>query len=119
MKVQGIAGGEKVELAWKVTPEASNPDLGFLPSVIESAKADGGISMPALGSAGLRAMSLALADTSTELVKAGQFALKSGDADGAKRIAEEALKSDPNNAEAVSLLNAAKKAIEAGAADKP
>ena len=66
----------------------------------------------ALGSAGLRAMSFVLADTSTELVKAGQFALKSGEIANAKRIAEEALKSDPNNAEAISLLNAANKLLD-------
>ena len=46
------------------------------------------------------------------MVKSGQFALKSGEVESAIRIAEEALKSDPNNAEAVSLLNAAKKAAE-------
>ena len=116
--VRGTAAGKEVELMWVVKPEASNPDLGFLPNVIESAKLDAGISLPALGSAGLRAMSFALADTSTELVKAGQFALKSGETANAKRIAEEALKSDPNNAEAISLLNAANKLLESVPAGK-
>jgi len=111
--VRGTSAGKPVELTWNVKPEESNPDLAFLPSVVDSAKLDGGINLPALGSAGLRAMSFALADTSTELVKAGQFALKSGDTAGAKRIAEEALKSDPNNAEAITLLNAVKKLLEA------
>ncbi len=116
--VRGTSAGKNVELSWNVKPEESNPDLGFLPTVIESAKLDGGINMPALGSAGLRAMSFALADTSTELVKAGQFALKAGETANAKRIAEEALKSDPNNAEATSLLNAAKKLLESVPAGK-
>ena len=111
--VKGTSAGKPIELTWNVKPEESNPDLAFLPTVVDSAKLDGGINLPALGSAGLRAMSYALADNSTELVKAGQFALKSGDNAGAKRIAEEALKSDPNNAEAISLLNAAKKLMEA------
>ncbi len=120
--MKGTAGGKQIELTWNVKPEVSNPDLAFLPRVVEAAKLDGGINLPALGSAGLRAMSFALADSSTELVKAGQFALKSGDIEGAKRIAEEALKSDPNNAEATTLLNAAKKLLEAnptGAAKAP
>ncbi len=116
--VRGTSGGKDVVLTWAVKPEESNPDLGFLPTVIESAKLDGGINLPALGSAGLRSMSFALADTATELVKAGQFALKSGETVNAKRIAEEALKSDPNNAEATSLLNAAKKLLEAVPAGK-
>lgn len=72
--VRGTSAGKEVALTWDVKPEESNPDLGFLPSVIESAKVDGGINLPALGSAGLRAMSFALADSATELVKAGQFA---------------------------------------------
>ena len=71
--VHGTSAGKEVELTWIVKPEQSNPDLGFLPSVIESAKLDGGISLPTLGSAGLRAMSFALADTATELVKAGEL----------------------------------------------
>ncbi len=116
--VQGTASGKNVTLAWDVTPEVSNPDMGFLASAVEAAQVDDGLTLPALGSAGLRAMSFVLADTSTEMVKAGEFALKSGEAEGAKQIAEEALKKDPNNTDAISLLNAAKKILEAIPAGK-
>ena len=116
--VHGTSAGKAVDLSWDVKPEPSNLDLGFLPTVIESAKLDGGLNLPALGSAGLRAMSFALADTASELVKAGEFALKSGETSNAKRIAEEALKSDPNNAEATSLLNAANKLLDSVPAGK-
>ncbi|MEO8272209.1 MAG: hypothetical protein ABI557_21035, partial [Aureliella sp.] len=54
-------------------------------------------------------MSYMLADNATAMVKAAEFALKSGDLESALRIAKEALKQDPNNAEAASLLEAAKK----------
>ena len=104
----GTGADSAVELTWKLAPETSNPDLGFLTAVVAEARRDGGASLPALGSSGLRAMSYMLADNATAMVKAGQFALKSGDVASARRIAEEALKQDPNNAEAASLLEAAK-----------
>ncbi|MCA9158915.1 MAG: hypothetical protein KDA72_11340, partial [Planctomycetales bacterium] len=113
------AAQSAVELSWKLTPEASNPDLGFLTAVVAEARRDGGVSLPALGSSGLRAMSYMLADNATAMVKAGQFALKSGDLESAQRIAKEALKQDPNNAEAAALLEAAKRVAESQSATVP
>ncbi|MCA9127294.1 MAG: hypothetical protein KDB22_09410 [Planctomycetales bacterium] len=110
--LKGTCAGHSVVVQADASPEASNPDMGFLTAVVERAAVDGGLSLPALGSDGLRAMSFALADSATAMVKSGQFALKSGQIDSAIRIAEEALKSDPNNAAAISLLNAARE--EAG-----
>ncbi|MCA9132737.1 MAG: hypothetical protein KDA45_06270, partial [Planctomycetales bacterium] len=108
--LRGVSGGAKaVEVALRVTPEASNPDMGFLAAVTEAAQRDGGLAMPALGSQGLRAMSYMFADNANAMVKAGQFALKSGEIESAIRIAQEALKQDPNNAEALSLLHAAQR----------
>ena len=108
--LRGVSAGQAVVVRGKAVPEASHPDMGFLTVVTESASRDGGLTLPALGSPGLRSMSYMLADSATSMVKSGQFALKSGEVESAIRIAEEALKSDPNNAEAISLLNAAKKA---------
>ncbi len=110
--IHGQVAGQLIDLSWSIKPEENNPDLAFLPAVVEAAQKDGGISMPALGSAGLRAMSLALAENSSDLVKSGRLALKSGDNEAALKIAEEALRQDPNNEEATALLNAAKKATE-------
>jgi tetratricopeptide (TPR) repeat protein len=119
VSLTGTAAGQEVQLEWQVSAEASNPDMGFLAAVVNQASRDGGVTMPALGSEGLRAMSYMLADNATSLVKAGEFALKSGDLDSAVRIAEEALKQDPSNAEARSLLNAAKKLAEADSSAVP
>jgi tetratricopeptide (TPR) repeat protein len=107
--IEGRVAGEAVELTWQVEPEDNHPDMAFLEGVISLASRDGGLTLPALGSEGLRAMSHMLADTSQELVRSGRFALKAGQVESAIRIAEQALKNDPNNAEAESLLNAAKK----------
>ncbi len=113
VKLQGTAAKQPVSLSWNVTAEASNPDMGFLASIVSQASRDGGVTLPALGSEGLRAMSYMFADNAAALVKAGEFAFKSGDLESAIRIAEEALKQDPNNAEAHSLLNAANQAVKA------
>ena len=103
IKLTSSIAGKPAVLSFKAVPEISNPDMGFLTAIVSSAEKDSGLTLPTLGSAGLREMSLMLADTSTEMVKSGRFALKSGDAQSALQIAEEALKSDPNNAEAISL----------------
>ncbi len=99
-----------MNLSWDVAPE-SNADLGFLVAVVERNQADGGLNLPALGSDGLRALSYSIADSATDLVKSGGFALRAGQHASAKKIAEEALKQDPNNSEAIGLLNAANKAL--------
>ena len=114
IQLHASSAGQAVDISWDAEPESSNPDMGFLASVTAQAARDGGLTLPALGSDGLRAMSFMLADSATEMVKSGQFALRAGQVDTAIRIAEEALKNDPNNAEAVSLLNAAQK--QAGSA---
>ncbi len=105
--VEATTAGKPVTLRWNLTPEASHPDMAFLPSVCDSAAKDEGRTLPALGSEGLRAMSYVMFDSSVSMVKAGEFALKSGQIDSAVRIAQEALKLDPNNAEAQALLDAA------------
>ena len=109
MVLKGQANGQAVSVRGQLKPEASHPDMGFLALVTDMASKDGGLTLPALGSEGLRAMSYVLADSATSMVKSGRFALKAGDIEGAIRIAEEALKSDPSNAEAITLLNAARK----------
>ncbi len=113
--VDASVAGKAVTLRWNLTPEESHPDMAFLPSVCDAAAKDEGRTLPALGSQGLRAMSYVMFDSSVSMVKAAEFALKSGEIDSALRIAEEALKLDPNNAEALSLLDAAKAAQQPAA----
>ncbi len=112
ISIVASVAGKSMQLAWNVTPEPSHPDLGFLTAVVERNQADGGLNLPALGSDGLRAMSFAFADSATDMIKSGGFALRSGQVASAAKIAEEALKQDPANAEALGLLNAAKKELE-------
>ena len=113
--VDAVVAGKAVTLRWSLTPEESHPDMAFLPNICDAAGKDEGRTLPALGSEGLRAMSYVMFDSSVSMVKAGEFALKSGQVDSAIRIAQEALKLDPNNAEALSLLEAANKAQQPAA----
>ena len=106
--IDATVAGKAVTLRWNLKPEESHPDMAFLPKVCDSASKDDGRTLPALGSEGLRAMSYVMFDSSVSMVKAGEFALKSGQIDSARRIAEEALKLDPNNAEAQSLSDSIK-----------
>ena len=109
----GQVAGRDIELSWEVAAEDSHPDLGFLTSVVSRAAGDGGLNLPALGADGLRAMGLALADNATAMIKSAQFALRSGQPESAKRIAEEALKLDPENPEALNVRSAAQQALDA------
>ncbi|HBE69412.1 MAG TPA: hypothetical protein DDW52_14800, partial [Planctomycetaceae bacterium] len=105
--IEAKCANQSISLRIDVEAEASNPDLGFLVSVVEQSKKDSGFSLPALGSHGLRVVSFMLADTAAEMVKSGRFALQVGDNAAAIEIAEAALKKDPNNEDAQALLRAA------------
>jgi hypothetical protein len=113
LKIVGQVAGKTIQMHWDVQPEASHPDLGFLTSLVERHRLDGGLTLAALGSDGLRALSLVMADNAADMIKSGRFALVSGQPESALRIAEEALKQDPGNPEANSLKNAAEQALEA------
>jgi hypothetical protein len=107
LKVQATVGGKPVVLEWNLTSEPSNFEFAFLPSLVEKAQADQGRTLPLAGSAALKEVSLVLSASSEQLVKDGEFALKSGDLNGAAALAREALKIDPENSDAQLLLDAA------------
>ncbi|MFN9384641.1 MAG: vWA domain-containing protein, partial [Pirellulaceae bacterium] len=110
--LRGTLAGAPTTLAWDVQSEASHPDFAFLPLVVEKAKKDLGLMLPIAGSEALKELGGVLAASSLELVKSGRFALQSGDAKGALEIANEALRRDPDNVEASSLRDAARKRLE-------
>ncbi|HAC90169.1 MAG TPA: hypothetical protein DCF63_05975, partial [Planctomycetaceae bacterium] len=111
VQIVGQVAGKTIQMHWDIHPEASHPDLGFLTSLVERHRLDGGLNLAALGSDGLRALSLVMADSATDMIKSGRFALASGQPESALRIAEEALKQDPGNPEATSLKTAAQQAL--------
>ncbi|MCC9609603.1 hypothetical protein LOC68_04390 [Blastopirellula sp. JC732] len=106
VKFTGMSDGKTVQLNFAAKPEASD-DQAYLPELIQLAQKDGGMSMPTVGSVGLRETArvlLASADTFSQM--SGQ-ALATGDAQGAQRLADAALKRDPNNPQAALVKKAA------------
>ncbi|WP_186767784.1 vWA domain-containing protein [Blastopirellula retiformator] len=106
VKFTGMSDGKSVQMNFSAKPEASD-DQAYLPELIKLAEKDGGMSMPTVGSVGLRETArvlLAAADTFSQM--SGQ-ALATGDALGAQRLADAALQRDPNNPQAALVKKAA------------
>jgi hypothetical protein len=92
--------GRSVDLNWNATPEASHPDFAFLPQLVEMSQKDDGVTLPTVGSAGLREAGRMMTASAQSLTKLGGAALASGDRNGAKVAAEMALARDPENQQA-------------------
>ena len=54
MTVKAEVQGETIELTWNLAAERSNEDFGFLPRLVDQARDNGGLTLPTVGSAGLR-----------------------------------------------------------------
>lgn len=114
--ISGEVNGKPVELKWNVTPEASSDDFSFLPKLVELARPDEGISLPTVGSAGLREAGLVTIASADQLTKLGHAALATGNFAGAATAAQAALSRDPGHPGAKALKEAAAKRIGGGAA---
>ncbi len=56
--------GKSIELAWDLVAERSNQDFAFLPKLVDQARDNGGLTLPTVGSAGLREVArLIIADS--------------------------------------------------------
>ncbi|MCO6458687.1 MAG: hypothetical protein J5I93_25550 [Pirellulaceae bacterium] len=104
------AEGQSRTLQWTASPEASSEVHSYLPRLVETARRDGGATLPTVGSDGLREAARVVAVNSQQLTQLGTQALRSGDAQGAASVAEAALKRDPVNPHALFLRDAARKA---------
>ncbi len=92
-----LAGGEPRQLAWELQAGESNPDYAFLPVIVEGARVDGGARLITVGTPGL-AEARRMIDAGTQLLgELSRQALASGNLDTARRLADEALRRDPND----------------------
>ncbi len=94
----GVHGS--ASLSWGVLPEDSQEDHAFLAEVITAAKADDGLSLPTLGSAGLLETARLVGARMDQLTRLAERAIASGDHAAAQRIAQTVLQADPGNAQA-------------------
>ena len=108
VSLNGDLNGQAVALEWNVKPEASHDDFNFLPHLVETARADAGLSLPTVGSAGLREAA-AMTNVNTDaLSKLGMEAIGRGDIEGAKYVATSILSRDPQNPAGLALQAAVK-----------
>ncbi len=107
LRLSGVLAGKESSLSMTVRAEPSHPDFAFVGKVVAAAEKDRGLMLPLAGSDALRELGLVLADSSRDLIKAARFALQSGKHQEALNIANEALKLDPNNEDAIQIRDAA------------
>ena len=91
---------------WPVKSEESNSDFAFLPRLVEQAKADDGVTLPTLGSDGLRETGRMILASSSNLTKLAAQANARGAVKEAGTLAAAALKENPENTDALILKKA-------------
>nr|ABX10569.1 hypothetical secreted protein [uncultured planctomycete 5H12] len=112
--IDGQINGQPVRMNWPLTTEKSSIDFAFLPKLVDMARQDKGLTLPTLGSAGLREMARVMSNNARELAKMGSQALVNGDTESAKILAEAAINSDPNDPIAEALSQVAAKVGNTG-----
>ena len=99
--------GQNVQMNWPVKSEKSNSEFAFLPQLVEQARADAGVTLPTLGSAGLREAGRVILASSSNLTKLAMQANARGATREAETLANAALQNDPENTGALILKKAA------------
>ncbi len=100
IKAQFVANGKPVELQWAATSKAGNNSHAYLPQVVQLAKADGGLTLPSVGTAGL-AETGRLAEASVDnLTDLAERAAATGDVRAAQVASQAVLARDPGNIKA-------------------
>ncbi|MCC7084653.1 MAG: VWA domain-containing protein, partial [Pirellulales bacterium] len=102
----GESAGKPVELNWKVAAKMADDENAYLALLVEAAKADGGYSLPTLGREGLLEAKRVLDENANALAQLSRQAAAAGDKHQAKRLADESLRRDPNNSNALILKGA-------------
>ncbi|MCA9215364.1 MAG: VWA domain-containing protein, partial [Planctomycetales bacterium] len=102
----GKANGTEVKLAWNIIANP-NEDYGFLPTLVSNARKNDGASLATVGMAGLDQVRRIVAANAQTLTQLSAQALSVGNKEGAKLLAEEAIRNDPAAPMAESLKEAA------------
>ena len=112
IQIEGQSQGQPVQYRWTVETKAPSDDFSFLPQLVEMARRDGGISLPTLGTDALREIRRLMVSNAEDLSRLGNQALLSGNLGGAQLLADEAIRRDPSNPQAVALQNILEKKID-------
>ena len=109
LQLSGIANGNPQNFTWQINPENANAEFSFLPGMIEDARKDFGLTLPTIGSEGLREYARVRTVEANRLSDLGETALAAGDRETARKLASAAinLSADPANTQADLLAMAA------------
>ncbi len=110
VEIKGDSAGRPVDLKWNVKATPASEDNAYLAQWVDLSKRDGGRRLPTLGSEGLAEARRVSNLSAHTMAKLGQQAAAEGDVTQAKQFVDEALRRDPNNANALVL----KQSIESG-----
>ncbi|MDX1964803.1 MAG: VWA domain-containing protein [Pirellulales bacterium] len=110
LTVTAVSGGQPVELKWALADSVNNEELSFLPELVTLAKSEVGRDLPLLGRAGLLESGRMLKNQAETLSKLSAQALHSGRNDQAKLLADEALRRDPGNVNALAFQHSLNRA---------
>ena len=109
LQITGLFNGDSKELSWDIEPDATSSEFAFLPGMIQDARKDQGLTLPTLGSSGLREFARARTVQANKLSDLGGTALAAGNKETARKLASAAinLSADPANTRADLLAMAA------------
>ncbi len=119
VKVGAELAGRPVVLKWRLPPAKPDAENAYLGKLVETAERDGDLSLPTIGTAGLNDLRSYVNVEAENLARLGEQALAVGQIDQAERLAREANRLSPLNAEAEVLQAAVQKALKAPPGVRP
>ena len=91
LSIDGVINGQKQQLKWDLAPETSSEEFAFLPGMVNDARGDNGVSLPTVGSVGLKEYARTRTAAADALSDLGETALRSGDTKSANELAKQAI----------------------------
>jgi von Willebrand factor type A domain len=109
IRVRVLGNAEPADLEWTAAPHTMGASHAFLAQVVDMAQADGGATLPTVGSAGLAETGRVLEAGIDSLTELAERAIGTGDIQTAEVAAKAVLSRDPGNVKAKTIQRAAAK----------
>lgn len=106
-KLDARIARQDASLQWHIEPTGQNEDLSYLPKLVEIAQRDGGVTLPTIGTAGLREVGRAAQAEVERLNHLGRQALAFQNPQQARLLAQGAQALDRGNPAANAILRVA------------
>ncbi|HEX4129628.1 MAG TPA: hypothetical protein VHZ24_06265 [Pirellulales bacterium] len=110
LHVTAEVGGQPVDMTWTVTSKPSDVDNAYLGELVQLASRDDAVSLPLVGTPGLRELRTMVGMRAQALARLGQQAVATGHTQQAQQLAAEALRWDAANSDAIAVDQAARRA---------